>query len=91
MGRAVWRAAPSVRSADALGWALTRSGRPAAGLRWADEALRLGSRDPLFRFHAGIAAAATGRPEAAADLRLALRGRGMLSPLQARQAQEALR
>ena len=91
MGRSVWRAAPSVRSADALGWALTRSGRPAAGLRWAREALKLGSRDPLFRFHAGIAAAAAGRPEAAAHLRMALRGRGMLTPLQAREAREALR
>ena len=29
--RAAWAAAPSVRSADALGWALTRAGRPADG------------------------------------------------------------
>jgi tetratricopeptide (TPR) repeat protein len=56
LGRRVWRSAPSVRSADALGWALTRAGRPAQGLRWARRALRLGSRDPLFRLHAGIAA-----------------------------------
>ena len=35
LGRSVWRAAPSIRSADALGWALTRAGRPRAGLRWA--------------------------------------------------------
>ena len=28
LGRRVWRAAPSVRSADALGWALTRADRP---------------------------------------------------------------
>ena len=27
LGRSVWRAAPSIRSADALGWALTRAGR----------------------------------------------------------------
>jgi len=91
MGRRVWRAAPSVRSADALGWALTRSGRPAAGLNRAKEALRLGSRDPLFRFHAGIAAAAAGRRGAAADLRIALGGRALLTPLQVRQAREALR
>jgi hypothetical protein len=91
MGRRVWRAAPSVRSADALGWALTRSGRPLAGLRRAKEALRLGSRDPLFRFHAGIAAAAAGRRGAAADLRIALRGRALLTPDQARKAREALR
>jgi tetratricopeptide (TPR) repeat protein len=92
LGRSVWHAAPSIRSADALGWALTRAGRAAAGTRWAREALRLGSRDPQFRFHAGIAAAAAGRPEAAArDLRMALSGRPLLSPLQARQAREALR
>ena len=55
-----------MRSADALGWALTRSGRPAAGYRWALRALRLGSRDPLFRLHAGIAAQGAGLPAAAA-------------------------
>ncbi len=90
LGRRVWRAAPSVRSADALGWALTRAGRPKAGLRWARRALRLGSRDPLFRFHAGIAAVEVGRP-GAVHLRIAIRGEGMLSPQQATQAREALR
>jgi hypothetical protein len=45
-----------VRSADALGWALTRAGDPEAGLVWARRALRLGSRDPNFLFHAGVAA-----------------------------------
>ncbi|HEU0024916.1 MAG TPA: hypothetical protein VFQ12_09810 [Thermoleophilaceae bacterium] len=92
LGRSVWRSAPSVRSADALGWALTRAGRPEAALRWSGEALKLGSRDPLFRFHAGVAAAAAGRREAAGGhLRIALRGRAMLSPAQVRQAEEALR
>jgi hypothetical protein len=45
-----------VRSADALGWALTRAGQPAEGLRWSVRALRLGSRDALFLLHAGVAA-----------------------------------
>ena len=31
LARRAWAAAPSVRSADALGWALTRAGRPARG------------------------------------------------------------
>ena len=62
LARRAWAAAPSVRSADALGWALTRAGRPREGLRWAQRALRLGSRDPLFLYHAGIARAAAGRP-----------------------------
>ena len=35
LARRGWDAAPSVRAADALGWALTRSGEPRAGLRWA--------------------------------------------------------
>jgi len=102
LGRRVWRSAPSVRSADALGWALTRAGRPLAGLRWAHRALRLGSLDPLFRYHAGIAAravsaraegarAAGTRAEAARDLRIAAAGRGALSPLAYRRVQEALR
>ena len=81
LGRRVWRAAPSVRSADALGWALTRSGRAAAGYRFARRALALGSRDPLFRLHAGIAAKEAGLPTAAArHLAIASAGRTALSP-----------
>jgi tetratricopeptide (TPR) repeat protein len=90
LGRQVWRRAPSVRSADALGWALTKAGRPLAGGHWARRALALGSRDPLFRFHAGMAANAAGR-SGASDLRLALRGRALLTPQQANQVKEVLR
>jgi Flp pilus assembly protein TadD len=50
-----------VRAEDALGWALTRAGDPGAGLEHARRALRLGSRDPLFLLHAGIAARDAGR------------------------------
>ncbi len=72
LARRAWAAAPSVRSADARGWALTRSGRPREGLGWARRALRLGSLDPVFRYHAAVAARDAGRPAAAArDLRLA--------------------
>jgi tetratricopeptide (TPR) repeat protein len=86
-----WRAAPGLRSADARGWALTRGGRPAAGLRWAHRALRLGSRDAIFRYHAGIAALAAGREaEGRRHLRLAL-SHGLAGwPWQAAQAREAL-
>jgi tetratricopeptide (TPR) repeat protein len=55
LARAAWAAAPSVRSADALGWALTRSGNRAEGLRWAHRALALGSADPAFLAHAALA------------------------------------
>jgi tetratricopeptide (TPR) repeat protein len=61
LARRAWAAAPSVRSADALGWALTRAGDPAEGLRYARRALTLGSRDPLFLYHAAVAASAAGR------------------------------
>jgi tetratricopeptide (TPR) repeat protein len=91
LGRQLWREAPSVRSADALGWALTRAGRPGEGLAWARRALRLGSRDPLFHLHAGLAAKAAARAGIAArELRTALSGRAALSPLRAREARAAL-
>ena len=60
------RRAPSIRSADALGWALTRAGRPRAGLAWARRALRTGSRDPMFRLHAGVRRAAPACPRGGA-------------------------
>jgi tetratricopeptide (TPR) repeat protein len=92
LGRRLWADAPSVRSADALGRALTRAGRPAEGLTWARRALRVGSRDPLFHLHAGIAAKAAGQPGVAArELRTALAGRAALSPLKVREARAALR
>jgi hypothetical protein len=91
LGRKLWADAPSVRSADALGWALTRAGRPREGLAWARRALRLGSRDPLFHLHAGLAAKAAGRPLLAArELRMALARRAALSPLRVREARAAL-
>ena len=81
LGRRVWAAAPSVRSADALGWALTRAGRPAAGYRWALRAPALGSRDATFRLHAGIAARRAGLAAAAArHLAIAAAARPALTP-----------
>jgi tetratricopeptide (TPR) repeat protein len=81
LGRRVWAAAPSVRSADALGWALTRSGRAAAGYRWALRALALGSRDATFRLHAGIAARRAGLTTAAArQLAIAAAAGAALTP-----------
>ena len=88
LAREAWADAPSVRSADALGWALTRAGRPDAGLRWARRALKLGSLDPTFRYHAGIAAGDT--PEGRRNLRLALRHGLEAYPLHANRARMAL-
>ncbi|MDX6665972.1 MAG: hypothetical protein QOG68_2178 [Solirubrobacteraceae bacterium] len=92
LARRAWAQAPSIRSADALGWALPRSGRPGAGVGWARRALRRGTRDPLLLFHAGIAARAAGRPAQARRWlsgSLALNPR--FSPLFAPQARRALK
>jgi tetratricopeptide (TPR) repeat protein len=81
LGRRVYRRAPSIRSADALGWALTRAHRPGAGYRWAMRALRTGSRDPMFRVHAAVASRRSGRADQAARLLAsAARGAPALSP-----------
>ncbi|MDP9384774.1 MAG: hypothetical protein M3P50_06020 [Actinomycetota bacterium] len=92
LGRRAWRAAPGVRSADALGWALTRAGKPEAGLRMARRALALGSRDPLFLVHAGLSARAAGRSDLARRwLRRSLADNPRFSPLWAPRARRALR
>lgn len=91
-GRQVFAGAPSVRSDDALGWALTRAGRSEEGLRHARRALRLGSVDPTFHYHAGIAARDAGRPVLARrELREALGLNPSFSPFHARRARRALR
>jgi len=92
LGRRGYAAAPSVRSADALGWALTRAGRPRTGLTYARRALALGSRDPLFLYHAGIAARGAGQRALARDyLGRALSANPRFSPLHAPRARWALR
>lgn len=86
-----WRAAPGVRSADALGWALTRAGRPGEGVSWARRALRLGSKDPLFLYHAGMSAKAAGRSDLARRyLVRSLAQNPRFSPLYAPRARRAL-
>ena len=91
MGRRVIAEAPSVRSADALGWALTRAGKPDQGLRLARRALRLRARDPAFHYHAGMAARAAARPGLARrELRSALALNPSFSPLHAGRARRAL-
>ena len=70
---AAYEATPNVRAADARAWALHQLGRDRDAKPWSDEALQLGSRDPLLRFHAGAIAAALGDDTAARrDLELAL-------------------
>ena len=68
-----YQATPTVRAADALAWALHRLGRDAEAVRHSVEALRLGSIDPILRYHSGAIAAALGDVKTARrDLQLAL-------------------
>jgi tetratricopeptide (TPR) repeat protein len=70
---AAYAATPTVRAADAVAWALHRLGRDREALAHAAEALRLGSIDPLLRYHAGAIEAALGKDgDARRDLDLAL-------------------
>jgi tetratricopeptide (TPR) repeat protein len=79
LARRAWAAAPSVRSADALGWALHRAGRSGLALPWAHRALGLGSRDPAFLTHAALIAHRAGAPAVAARWRAGARaGRAAL-------------
>src|SRR4051794_3010209 len=92
LARRAWRNAPSVRSADALGWALTSAGRPREGLHWARRALRLGSRDPMFLYHAGSSALRAGdRAAGGRWLRASLRLNPRFSPLYGPRAERSLR
>jgi tetratricopeptide (TPR) repeat protein len=68
LGRRAWSQAPSVRSADAYSWALYRAGRIGPASRFSTEAMRLGSRDPSFLYHAGMIARGAGRDDDARRL-----------------------
>ena len=63
--RSAYAAAPSVAAADAVSWGLYRSGRCGEARSWALEAVRLGTRDPLFAFHRGMIERCLGRGAAA--------------------------
>jgi tetratricopeptide (TPR) repeat protein len=83
--------APTVRAADALGWALYRNGRFDDARPYAEQALRLGSVEPAYLFHAGMIAAAQGDVPAARQwLTASLARNPGWSPLRAPIAQQAL-
>ena len=68
LARRQYRDRPSIRTADALGWALHAAGRDEAAVRYSREALRLGTRDALYLFHAGVIALGSGDRAGARDL-----------------------
>jgi tetratricopeptide (TPR) repeat protein len=83
--------APSIFTADALGWALHRAGRDAEALPYAEQATALGRRDAMTDFHRGMVLAGLGRAdEAIAVLDGALATNPHFSPLHATAARETL-
>jgi tetratricopeptide (TPR) repeat protein len=74
LARQAYADRPTIRAADALAWALLKSGRTAEARRRSTEALRLGTQDPVLLYHAGAIAAAAGDTKSAVrDLRAALK------------------
>jgi tetratricopeptide (TPR) repeat protein len=91
LARSAYHATPTVRAADAVAWALHRLGRDREARPWVDRALRLGSLDPTFRFHAGAIAAALGdEPRARRDLEQALHTDAGFSATGAAEARQLL-
>ncbi len=68
LGARAWAAAPSVRSADAYSWVLYKAHRIGPAVRFSERAMRLGSRDPYFLYHAGMIARRAGETGAARRL-----------------------
>lgn len=66
--RAGYAAAPSVHAADVLAWTLFKSGNISEAQKHSNEALKLGSRDSLVLFHAGMIEKAAGNNERAREL-----------------------
>lgn len=91
LAQAGYAATPTIRAADAMAWALHRLGRDPEAAPFAAEALRLGSRDPLLRYHAGAIAAALGQvDDARRDLSAALEADPGFAPLGAADARALL-
>jgi tetratricopeptide (TPR) repeat protein len=65
--RAVYDARPSIHAADALAWTLYKTGKYKEAQKYSSEALKLGTRDPLKHFHAGMIAKALGQREQARE------------------------
>lgn len=81
----------TIYAADTLAWAFYRTGDYATAQRYSTEALRLGTRDALLHFHAGMIAAAQGDEAAARQqLRSALAIHPFFSLIFAPEAQAKL-
>jgi tetratricopeptide (TPR) repeat protein len=56
LARAAYTNRPSIHGADALAWALYKTGNYQEAQKYSEEALKLGTKDPLKYFHAGMIA-----------------------------------
>jgi tetratricopeptide (TPR) repeat protein len=65
--RAAYKARPSIDAADTLAWTLYKTGDYRKAQPYASEALKLGTRDPLKLFHAGMISKALGQKEQAQE------------------------
>jgi tetratricopeptide (TPR) repeat protein len=89
--RAAYAQRPTIYAADALAWALYHDGDYDEAWRYSQEAQRLGTRDALLHFHAGMIAQKRGDAAAArTHLQAALQINPYFSPLYAPMAQQEL-
>jgi tetratricopeptide (TPR) repeat protein len=89
--RAAYARRPSIKAADTLAWSLFRAGQLTEARQYAQEALRLGTKDSLMLYHAGMIAQAQGDSAAARDyLGRALALNPRFSPLYGPLAQRTL-
>ncbi|MGH3144973.1 MAG: tetratricopeptide repeat protein [Rubrobacter sp.] len=65
--RSAYEARPSIHAADVLAWTLYKTGDYEEAERYASESLRLGTRDPLKLFHAGMISRALGQDDRARE------------------------
>jgi tetratricopeptide (TPR) repeat protein len=63
--RAAYKARPSIHAADALAWTLYKTGNSKEAQKYSEEALKLGTRDSLKLFHAGMISKSLGQKEQA--------------------------
>ena len=90
-GRAGIRIRPFVEMDDAYAWALHAAGRDQQAQRWSTRAMRLGTRNALFAFHAGMIERSLGHRGAARALLVeALSINPHFSPIHAPEARRAL-
>ena len=65
--RSAYRARKSIHAADALAWTLYKTGNYKEAQKYSEEALKLGTRDSLKLFHAGMIAKSLGQKERARE------------------------